>query len=54
MQRRVNTWMQCGCGSGKCGYSPVGYCDTEKARVQTTVQPKEALALQDIHYRPIG
>jgi hypothetical protein len=37
----------------KCGNAPVGYSDAEKARVQSTVQTKEALALQNVHHRPI-
>ena len=37
----------------KCGNAPVGYSNAEKARVQSTVQTKEAFALHDIHHRLI-
>lgn len=37
----------------KWGNAPIGYGNTEKARVQSTVQTKKTLSLQDIHHRLI-
>ncbi len=49
MERLVNS----GCGSRKWGDAPIGYGDAKKARVRSTVQPKEALPRQDIRHHGV-